>query len=324
MNLQTKKKLTSLFPSIRFNEPLAAHCTFRIGGPADAYIETADPRPILSALKKLKIPFIIIGGGSNILFHDKGFRGAVIRLTPRTSTSTSANVSTNPNASAIAFTKTSVTADAGTPLQTLIKKASQKGFYNLAALTGIPGTLGGAIRGNAGANGAEIKDFLIKAQIFNPKTGRTRTVTPTVLKLSYRNSALKRTNEIVLQATLKLSKATNYKTLAQKLAKKRTQTQPYGLSAGSFFKNPDPSPNKPHMKAGYLIDQCGLKGKRIGGAQISSKHANFIQNLNDPHHPATQKDVLRLAALAKKEVRRRFKITLEEEVQVIPKNNYPT
>ncbi len=308
MNTQTKKQLASLFPSIRFSEPLAAHCTFHIGGPADAYIETADPKPIISALKKLKTPFIIIGGGSNILFHDKGFRGAVIRLTPRTGTST------------LTFTKTSVTADAGTPLQMLIKKASQKGFHNLAALTGIPGTLGGAIRGNAGANGSEIKDFLLKAQIFNPKTGRTRTATPAALKLSYRNSVLKRTNEIVLQAALKLSKATRYKpykNLAQELSSKRTQTQPYGLSAGSFFKNPNPSPAVTGS-AGYLIDQCGLKGKRIGGAQISPKHANFIQNIGGAKHPATQKDVLSLAALAKKEVRRRFKITLKEEVQVIP------
>jgi len=306
MNKQIKSQLASLFPSMLFNEPLSAHCTFRIGGPADVYIETNDPKPIIQALKKLKIQFLVIGGGSNVLFHEFGFRGAVLKLTQ--------------NPKNLTFTKTTLTADAGIPLQTLIKKAIQKGFYNLTALTGIPGTLGGAIRGNAGANGAEIKDFLIKAKILNPKTARTRTATPASLKLKYRDSSLKHTNEIVLQATLRLSKAAKYKNLAQELSQKRTSTQPYGLSAGSFFKNPTsatPLANH-HLKAGYLIDQCGLKGRKIGGAQISPKHANFIENINDPRHPATQKDVLALAALAKKAVQKRFKITLKEEVQIIP------
>lgn len=296
MRAKAKEELKKLVPTTKFNEPLKNHCTFRIGGPADAFIElnSIDETLLKSLLKLLKInkvPFIIIGGGTNILFHDKGFKGAVIRLTANKAT----------------LTKTTITAEAGISLQALIKKAK---YLNLAPLTGIPGTLGGAIRGNAGANGLEIKDVLVSATILNPKTGRITTKTPKQLKLSYRNSSLKNTNEIVLKATLKLSKTAKQKDLPTRPA--------YGLSAGSFFKNPDPSPNKPKLKAGYLIDQCGLKGKRIGGAKISSVHANFIQNLNDPKHPATQKEVLALAVLAKKEVKRKFKIDLKEEVQIVP------
>ncbi len=310
MNKTITQKVTEIFPDIRLKEPLSKHCTIRIGGPADAFVELKDLKPttlenlatLLKFLKKNKIPYLFIGGGSNILFHDKGFRGVIIKL----------------SASNVVTTKTTLTADAGAILQAIIAKAKNKGFYNLSQFAGIPGTLGGAVRGNAGANGLEIKDVLIQALILNPKTGRTKTTKPKDLKLKYRHSKLKKTNDIVLQATLKLSKAKRHKTLAQKLTTKRSQSQPYGLSAGSFFKNPDPSPDKPHLKAGYLIDKCGLKGKRQGNAQISPKHANFIQNAGTLAKPATQKDILKLADLAKKEVYKKFKIKLEEEVQIIP------
>lgn len=308
-----KEKLKELFSNTKFAEPLKKHCTFRIGGPADAFIEIkkfdfpSSPKPkesnlqaLLKFLKTASIPHLILGGGTNVLFPDKGFKGVVIKIT----------------ANKIRFkqakTSTTLIADAGTNLQILIKKAKEKGFHNLTQLTGIPGTLGGAIRGNAGANGLEIKDVLVSAQILNPKTGKITTKTPKSLKLSYRNSTLKKTNEIVLQATLKLSKAKKYKTLVTKLNLKRIQSQPYGLSAGSFFKNP--KPGDPKKSAGYLIEQCGLKGHKLGGAKISEKHANFIENFNN----ATQKDVLKLANFAKKEVQKKFSIKLEEEVQIIP------
>jgi UDP-N-acetylmuramate dehydrogenase len=310
MNKTITQKITEIFPDTRLKEPLSKHCTIRIGGPADAFVELKDLKPktienlktLLKFLKKNKIPYLLMGGGSNILFHDKGFRGTIIKLTAKDLT----------------FTKTTLTADAGAILQVIIAKAKTKGFHNLSQFTGIPGTLGGAVRGNAGANGLEIKDILKQVLLLNPKTGRTRTVKPKDLKFKYRYSKLKKTNDIVLQATLKLSKAAKHKTLSTQLNAKRSQSQPYGLSAGSFFKNPDPSPDKPHLKAGYLIDQCGLKGKRQGNAQISPKHANFIQNAGTLAKPATQKDILKLADLAKKEVYKKFKIRLEEEVQIIP------
>ena len=310
MNKTIIQKVTEIFPGTRLKEPFSKRCTFRVGGPADAFLELKDLSPetiqnlkdLLKLLKKTATPTLIIGGGSNILFHDKGFRGVVIKIT----------------ANNVIINKTTLTAEAGAILQAVIAKAKNKGFYNLSPLTGIPGTLGGAIRGNAGANGLEIKDVLKQALILNPKTGHTKTVKPKDLKFKYRHSSLKKTNEIVLQATLKLSKAARHKTIATKLSQRRTQTQPYGLSAGSFFKNPDSSPDKPHLKAGYLIDQCGLKGKKQGQAQISPKHANFIQNAGTLAKPATQKDVLKLASLAKEKVYKKFKIKLEEEVQIVP------
>ena len=310
MNQEKKKILKEYFPKTRFSEPLSKHCTFRIGGPAEAFIEIDNLSEqtqenlvnLTKFLRKSRTPYIIIGGGSNLLFHDKGFKGTVIKITSKT----------------LKFPKDTLEADAGIILQNILAKAKAKGFYNLQPLTGIPGTLGGAIYGNAGANGLEIKDIFKEALIFNPRLSLIYKATPEVLKFSYRHSNLKETKEIVLRATLKLSKATKHKTLAKKLSSKRTQTQPYGLSAGSFFENPDPDPAKPKLKAGYLIDQCGLKGHQIGQAKISEKHANFIQNAGTLKKPATQKDILRLATLAKKEVKKRFKISLKEEVQIIP------
>lgn len=309
MNSSLKQQLETLFPHARFAEPLSAHCTFRIGGPADAFIEiqrldaetTKRLTSLLKFLNQSKIPYFILGGGSNVLFHDKGFRGVVIKIT----------------SNSVTFKSNEVEADAGVNLQFLISQASKKGFQNLLQLTGIPGTIGGAVRGNAGANGIETKDVLISATVLNTKTGAIKTFTNKQLKFTYRNSHIKKNpNLLVLSAKFHLSKKTVDKTLLAKLNTRRTQTQPYGLSAGSFFKNPSQTDNT--RKAGFLIEQCGLKGTRLRGVAISEKHANFFQNLNDPLNPATQKDLLALAAKVKKAVFKKFKIRLTEEVQIVP------
>ena len=318
MNKILKQKLEDLFHSVRFAEPLSAHCTFRIGGPADAFIEipSLDARTtrklteLLKFLNKSKIPFFILGGGSNVLFHDKGFRGVVIKI---------ASNEIRFNNSKTAKFQNTVEADAGVNLQFLITKAKEKGFQNLLQFSGIPGTLGGAVRGNAGANGIEIKDILVSAKLLNTKTGAIKPFTNKQLKFTYRNSYIKKNpNFIVLSAKLKLKKFSKKeleekKELFAKIATYRAETQPWGLSAGSFFKNPK------NNKAGYLIDQCGLKGAKIKGVTISEKHANFFQNLNNPKYPATQKDLLSLAEKAKKAVFKKFKIRLEEEVQIVPR-----
>jgi len=324
MNKVQKQFLMSLFPEVRFSEVLANHCTFRIGGPADAFIEikkleTRSRENLTSLFKflnKSKIPFFVLGGGSNVLFNDKGFRGVVIKITA--------------NEILIKSDQQNwLEASSGVNLQFLTKQANEKGFQNLLQFAGIPGTLGGAVRGNAGANGIEIKDVLVSAKILNTKTGAIKTFTNKQLKFTYRNSYIKKNPHlIVLSAKLKLQKFSKKEAeekceLIAKLSNRRKETQPWGLSAGSFFKNPNPS-NHPTLtsdqfKAGYLIDQCGLKGTRIGGAIISEKHANFFQNLNDPLNPATQKDILALATKARKAVYKKFKIRLEEEVQIVPR-----
>jgi len=346
MNKVQKQFLMSLFPEVRFSEVLANHCTFRIGGPADAFIEikkleTRSRENLTSLFKflnKSKIPFFVLGGGSNVLFNDKGFRGVVIKITA--------------NEILIKSDQQNwLEASSGVNLQFLTKQANEKGFQNLLQFAGIPGTLGGAVRGNAGANGIEIKDVLVSAKILNTKTGAIKTFTNKQLKFTYRNSYIKKNPHlIVLSAKLKLQKFSKKEAeekceLIAKLSNRRKETQPWGLSAGSFFKNPTPfqlptkniqhsndllstmhpsHSNHPTLtsdqfKAGYLIDQCGLKGTRIGGAIISEKHANFFQNLNDPLNPATQKDILALATKARKAVYKKFKIRLEEEVQIVPR-----
>jgi UDP-N-acetylmuramate dehydrogenase len=317
MKTLIKQKLKSLFPSVVFNEQLNNHSTFRIGGKADAYIEINDLNPkspisiqaILKFCKQNRIPFFILGGGSNILFHDKGFRGLIIKITAKT-------VSIKP----LKNKKALIIADAGLPLALLVKKALDAGYDNLDSWLGFPGTVGGAVRGNAGAQGLETKDVLVYAEILNPKTGLTRELTPKNLKMKYRESTLKKDNKIVLRAVFELKKQPKTK---QKPALSpilfRLQNQPKGYTAGSFFKNPTPKKHKlltkDQFKAGYLVDQCGLKGLKKGGAQISERHANFFLNANGK---ATQKDLVFLAAKAKKAVYKKFKIHLEEEVQIVP------
>lgn len=304
MKPTTKQNLKSLFPGTIFNEPLKNHSTFKIGGPADAYIEINDLNPkspislqsIIKFAKQSRIPFYVLGGGSNILFHDKGFRGLIIKITAN-----------NLKITKLKNNKALAVADAGLTLAALIKKSKDAGYTNLDSWIGIPGTIGGAVRGNAGAQGLETKDVLLYAEIFNPKTGTTRDLAPKNLKMKYRTSVLKKDNRIVLRAAFGLNKTKSH---TQPLF--RLQNQPKGHSAGSFFKNPSQTNNT--KKAGSLVDQCGLKGYKIGGAQISEKHANFFLNTGK----ATQKDILALATKAKKAVYEKFKIRLQEEVQIVP------
>lgn len=333
MQKSYQNKIQSLFPTAKFNELLKNHCTFRIGGPADIFIEItsfntenlANFKSLLKFLHQNRIPFFVLGGGANILFHDKGFRGVVIKISAcEFEFAENSKIGSNPK-SQTKSPKQFLYAEAGAPLQILISKASEKGFYHLLRLSGIPGTLGGAIRGNAGANGLEMKDILVDATILNPKTGQIKKVPNKFFKFKYRDSILKTrkySDHIVLSATLLLTASPKEKLFLSKIKSTRKETQPWGLSAGSFFKNPETLPRSKippeNLKAGFLIEQCGLKGKRIGGAVISEKHANFILNFNDPRHPATQKDVLDLASKAKELVFKKFKIKLEEEVKIVP------
>jgi len=155
----------------------------------------------------------------------------------------------------------------------------------------------------------ETRDALISVKILDFRTGRIDTIQTKDLDFSYRDSLIKKKGGIVLKATFKLEKVKYPAKVLKEIAAYRLANQPQGFSAGSFFKNPTPK-----KSAGLLIDECGLKGHKIGGAKISEKHANFIQNIKGK---ATQKDILALAELAKKEVLKRFNLNLEEEVQIV-------
>lgn len=287
------------FPEILVDEQLKNHCSFHIGGPAD-FFYNAKTRDEISRLiifaKKNKIKFLVIGSGTNILFDDKGFRGLIIKIDLKN----------------IKVDGLNITAEGGAQIFQLIKFSLENKLQGLEKWSGLPGTVGGAVRGNAGCNNLETKDILIKAKILNPKTGKIKTVDNKYFKFSYRNSRLKKSNEILLSATFKLEKSKispeNQQKLITEIQASRSNKIPRGLSAGSFFKNP--SPQKP---AGLLIEKAGLKGKTIGGAQVSEIHANFIINTGN----ATSSDIKKLAKLIQKTVKNKFKITLKPEVQII-------
>lgn len=295
--LQTEFK--KQLPNIKFNEPLSHYSTFQIGGPADFFYKLKNTQELHSIIDFCQInhlPFYIFGGGSNVLFDDKGFRGLIIKME-------------NKN---ITFKDNKAIADSGVAIPTLVRQSVSQNLTGLEPWIGLPGTVGGAVSGNAGCNGLEAKDVLIHALLMNTKNGQIREVGNKYFHFKYRDGKIKKTGEIVINATFQLTKSPisqqEQNILLKKYTSQRIQKQPFGSSSGCFFKNPTPN-----QSAGALIDQAGLKGKTIGKAQISEKHANFFLNLGG----ATSKDLLKLAKFAKKQVKAKFSVDLEHEVQIL-------
>lgn len=298
--MTSKQNLQIKYPEIQQSMELAPFTTIKIGGPADFYYELKDINTLLELIEdatELEIPWIVIGGGSNLVFSEEGFQGLVIHI----------------KAKNIKKVNTGIEADAGALISQIIQFALKNSLRGIENLAGIPGTLGGAIRGNAGANGTEIQDIIETVTIFDPKNG-IRTEQNDYFNFSYRNSKIKKdSNKIVLKATLKLQKASQDDLITmQETIKKnllgRTGRQPQGMTTGSFFKNP--SPENP---AGKLLDQAGCKGLKVGKAQISDLHANWVVNLGG----ATQQDIIELVKMAKNKVKERFNVDLEPEVQLV-------
>ena len=257
---------------------------------------TTDVPELITFAKSHDIPYLVIGGGSNLLFDDKGFRGLIIKIECRR----------------INIDGGEISVDSGVTVAELLNFSIRNGLSGLEKWIGLPGTVGGAVRGNAGCNGLETKEILTKATLLDAETGEAREVPNDYFEFDYRTSKLKETGEVVLSATFKLENAELSKEeqlkIMQDIKQFRQNAQPYGSSSGSFFKNP--SEEKP---AGMLIDQAGLKGKTVGKAQISEKHGNFLLNLGG----ATAEDIKSLAILAKREVKAKFDIELQEEVQIL-------
>lgn len=289
---------------IATKEKLSQYSTFQIGGPADFFYKLEDPAdliPLFQFAKKKKIPYFIMGGGSNILFDDQGFRGLIIKIDNK-----NIELAPGPKDSIL------VTADAGVSIASLLDFSVKNNLSGLEKWVGLPGTVGGAIYGNAGCNGLDTSEILTEASLINEKNARIRKVKKNYFNFKYRQSKLKTTKEIVLSATFKLEKRTisaeEQKKIMSEIRQSRITKQPFGSSTGSFFKNP--SKLKP---AGLLIEQAELKGKTIGKAQISTKHGNFLVNLGG----ATAQDVLKLARFARQTIKRKFGLTLKEEVQIL-------
>ena len=300
MNQKQKKDIRKMLTSVMtFDEPLAKHTTFGIGGPADCMV-FPETREELSKLLKYayqkKISAIFIGSGSNILVWDKGFDGIVISLKKSFK-----NLTIKRNSQIIV--------EAGVMLGTMVKQAMAAEIGGLESLIGVPGTVGGALIMNAGAFGSEISKYFEEAKTMTIE-GDTKSYKKGEIEFSYRHSTFPK-NEILLEATFQCKRGKPADILKErKIASDgRKSNQPLKFrSAGSIFKNPSDS-----LAAGYLIDKTGLKGTERGGAAISEKHANFIVNMGD----ATAADVLYLIKLAKKYVAKKFHINLELEVKLI-------
>ncbi len=275
---------------------LADLSTFGIGGEAFSYCEVHSVKEMQLALKeaqKQQIPWIVIGKGSNCLFDDRGFSGLVIH-------------------NKIDFLEhqgSSFRVGAGYSFALLGTRTAKMGWEGLEFACGIPGSVGGAVYMNAGVGTAEVKDVLTTVDFVDAE-GTLLSFSREDLEFGYRSSPFQSMAGAIVSASFQLEPCAEAKKKQREMLSKRITTQPYDAkSVGCIFRNP--SKEKP---AGQLIDQCGLKGKKIGGAMVSPKHANFIVNTGD----AKADDVRQLMQLIKEEILHRFGVTLETEVRFIP------
>lgn len=284
--------------NVLFEEPMSRHTTFRIGGPAWIYCTPQDAeqvKKIIMLCRKEELPFRVKGNGSNLLFPDDGYDGILLDMTK--------------GMNRIVVDGERVTAEAGVLLGSLARQAAAAGLTGLEFAGGIPGSVGGALVMNAGAYGGEMCQVVESASVLTPE-GEIKKVDAAELELSYRHSAVKANDWIVLEAVFVLKKGDPemIRSTMEDLAARRREKQPLEYpSAGSTFKRP----------LGYfaaaLIDQAGLKGMTVGGAQVSPKHAGFVVNAGN----ATAKDVLTLCEEIRNRVRVQFGVELEMEVEVV-------
>lgn len=284
---------------VRENEPLSRHTTFRIGGPARLFCMPEDEAQLVRTVnlcQTLGVRSYLLGKGSNTLFCDEGYDGAVILA----------------GAGLDEVWQTGAEelwAGCGTPLAKLCRRAAAEGLAGLEFAYGIPGSVGGAIYMNAGAYGGEMKDVLCKVRSLT-KDGKIVTFTADQLKLGYRTSRFEQEGGIILAAGFALHRGKKEEILAnmEDFLARRTQKQPLDKpSAGSTFKRPQGA------FAAALIEQCGLKGYRVGDAAVSEKHSGFVVNLGN----ATAKDVLAVAEDVARIVKEKTGIQLEKEIRVV-------
>ena len=300
MNVNLKQRFQEILEDNRILEAelMSRHTTFRIGGPADFFLvpENADEiKKIIAVCKEKNVPYFILGNGSNLLVSDKGYQGVVVQLYR--------------NFGQIRVEDSRIHAQAGALLSGIAAAAREASLTGFEFAGGIPGTLGGAVVMNAGAYGGEMKDVLLSADVLTADL-EVKTIPVEELDLSYRHSIVPEKGYIVLGGKLQLKKGNEQEIRERmaELAQQRREKQPLQYpSAGSTFKRPE------GYFAGKLISDAGLKGKTIGGAQVSEKHAGFIVNIGG----ATTKDILDLIAFCQKTVQEQFGVTLETEVKIV-------
>lgn len=333
-----EKLREKLGEGMRENESLAKHTNFRIGGPARYFFEAKNAAEIewaVDAAAEVGVLVFVLGSGSNVLVSDAGFDGLVIKMANRE----------------VVIDGDKIIADAGAPLALVANKAAEAGLAGLEWAATVPGTVGGAVRGNAGCFGGEMKDVVARVEVLAPDSllnhsielesgggGRWRRIELTKVEcgFGYRESVFKKMNPapIILSVTLRLRKEDPAVCAARvkEFLQTRAASQPLATAtAGCMFKNFEfkdrediaklearaPIPKEfmatKRIPAGWIIDQLGLKGHKIGQAQISEQHANFFLNLGG----ATADEMVQLIALAKTRARNEFGIQLQEEVQYV-------
>ncbi len=275
------------------NIELASRTTYRAGGTTRYFAEAKSRADLLEALNfahEKQIPFFILGWGSNVLFSDGEYPGIVISNLWGT----------------VDWDGTRGRADSGAILPMLVADTAEYGFSGFECCAGIPGTVGGAVRGNAGTPDGSFGDRVTSVEVWSD--GQIKKITKSKCKFGYRTSRFKKTNEVILSVEFALRRThADLPKIIQSKTTSRASKQPAGFSCGSFFQNPA------NDSAGRLIEACGLKGKKIGGAVVSEKHANWIINENN----ATAADIISLGRLVRDEVLAKTGVELIPEVEII-------
>lgn len=302
MDTRLADELRAISP-VKTGEPLARHTTFGIGGPADVFVTVRDATELQRAViisREFGAPLFILGAGSNILVGDHGVRGVVID-----------NQAKHVSVEDAGDGMVTVRAESGASFASLARQMARRGLGGIEWAAGIPGTLGGAVVYNAGAYGGQLSDVLRSARVLDGKNA-VREMSLADLGLAYRSSVILRgecAGCIVLTAEIALTRGDAAVLTARVAAfdRERLAAQPRGRNSGSTFKNP------PGDHAWRLIDAVGLRGYRVGNARISPKHTNFIENLDG----ARAADVYALMEEARRRVKERFGIELENEVELV-------
>lgn len=301
----------------RIQESLASYTNFEVGGPADYFLEAQETADLIAAIrvaKDLDISYYILGDGCNVLVSDAGFRGLIIKVASKN----------------FKLKNHKIIAEAGLNLQDLVKFSLKNNLEGLENLSDIPGTVGGAIYGNAGAFGVSLGDFVEKVKVLNPQNLKIETYNHPDCLFAYRESIFKKNKKIILEAVFALRKIKDKQLLLEKIAKikKIRARHPYQRCAGSVFKNikikdlkdeevkkgiPKDCFQFDEIKTACLIEKIELKGEKRGGAQISSQHANFIVNTGK----ARAQEVLDLIDLIRKKVYQKYHLVLETEIQFV-------
>ncbi len=319
------KKQLEQFGQVKTNEPLAKHTTFKIGGPAEYLVVVEDTEKLLGLLRFLDgegIPRFILGGGSNMLASDDGFRGVVIKIKTQTTE----------------ILPDGLIADAGCITVAIAQLSIQHKFTGFEWGVGVPGTIGGAVRGNAGAMGGEMKDSVASVTVY--RDGEVVELSSAECKFGYRDSIFKHSEAVVLRVCLKLAPVTTPEGMKKALEylQYRNKTQPQGYaSTGCVFKNHEIGRNEcareatliaefpedrdkiaqffqnGKIPAGWLVEKAGQKGARVGQAMVSERHGNFVVNTGG----ASAADVLALVEQVKTAVIQKTGFAIEEEMQII-------